>query len=110
MKGAAAFAVAIAVANTAHAEPVTFWSPGSSGGTSCATWLSNYVQEAAGGQWVLGFFTGANAHNNRNHFVGHSTDSAGLVAEVKAACQAAPSETVQATTFKVYYKLQAERR
>ena len=68
------------------------------------------MQEAAGGEWILGFVTGANAYNDQYHYVGHTTDSAGLIAEVRLACQATPSDTVQAVTFRVYVRLQKDRR
>jgi hypothetical protein len=107
---AASLVLALAIGCPARAETTQFWSPGSSGGTSCATWLSNPVQEAAGAEWILGFVTGANAYNDRYHYVGRTTDSAGLIAEVRLACQAAPADTVQAVTFRVYVRLQNDRR
>ena len=87
-----------------------FWFPASAGGTSCATWLSHKDQEIAGGQWVLGLWTGLNVNNPRNGMVGRSTDGAGIVAEVKLACQQAPSETLIATTLKTYHRLETEGR
>lgn len=42
--------------------------------------------------------------------VGESTDGAGIVGEVKLACQAAPSKTVVEVTLETYQRFKAENR
>jgi hypothetical protein len=69
---------------------------------SCAHWLSlpNKVEE--GNAWLLGYWSGENSMNPRNHKVGDSTDGDALIAEVKKICQAEPSTTFANAVDRVY--------
>lgn len=81
---------------------------------SCATWLSTSANENAGRHWILGFWSGKNMEaalaGGRMGRVGESTDGAGIVGEVKLACQAAPSKTLIAVTLETYERFKAENR
>ena len=70
------------------------------GQQSCATWLSDEQQLLFGKWWIWGFWSGLNGA--RGGGVGHSTDAAGLVGEIKLLCEANPSEMLIDATFKTY--------
>lgn len=90
----------------AHAEGA--WSVGR-GNDSCATWLSSPAQEAAGRDYVLGFWTGLNiAAPTGFHGVGSSTDIPGIVGEVKRICGLSPSSSLIVATM-IAYRLIRER-
>ena len=62
----------------------TAWAVG--GDISCATWMQD---ESSGRLWIWGYWTGRNIEALKS--VGSSTDSNGLVAEIRLICKAEPS-------------------
>lgn len=105
MSGAAALIAALALA---AAEPAQQSSYAWGGQQSCATWLSNEGQRAAGNWWILGFWSGLNVQSNG--FVGHTTDTNGLIGEVKLYCEASPSTNLITAVTKVYLRFKAQGR
>jgi hypothetical protein len=77
---------------------------------SCATWLASPEMENYGKAWIGGFWTGANASNAKNHFVGHTTDANGIFAEIEQGCATAPSVTLMNITSALYLRFEKENR
>jgi hypothetical protein len=61
------------------------------GRMSCAYWISTPAREAEGGNWLMGYWTGANSMNRSNHLVGAHTDGEAIIAEVRKRCVEEPS-------------------
>ncbi|MDP3406593.1 MAG: hypothetical protein Q8S03_18030 [Brevundimonas sp.] len=82
--------------------------------TSCASWLETPSNEAQGYQWIIGFWSGRNIEASfaGREFaqVGHSTDSAGIVGEVRLVCQASPSKSLAGATIETFNRFKAENR
>ena len=81
------------------------------GGTqSCAAWLATPQSETEGRWWLAGFWSGRNMQNGDNGRVGSSTDSEGIVGEIKRICQAEPSALLITVAGRVYVEMDRERR
>ena len=81
------------------------------GGTqSCAAWLATPASEAEGRWWLAGFWSGRNMQNGANGRVGSSTDSEGVLGEIKRICQAEPSLQLLTAAARVYVTMDKERR
>jgi hypothetical protein len=82
------------------------------GRLSCAHWLSTPETKRAGIDWILGYWSGANAWRHPgSNTVGSSTDGEGILAEVNKECAAHPSEALIWAANAVYQMLdRAERR
>lgn len=105
MSGAAVLLASIALAASGPTQgSANVWG----GDQSCATWLSNQTERAAGNWWVWGFWSGLNAQVAGN--VGHSTDANGIIGEVKLYCDTAPSTTLISATNQVYKRFKAAGR
>ena len=76
------------------------------GNISCASWLQNSVMEAAGDDWVQGFWSGANAALQAQ--TGHSTDGVGVLGEVKLECEAHPSEQLFDAAVTLYVRFRGQ--
>ncbi len=76
------------------------------GRRSCATWQQNPRTVSEGEVWIFGFWSALNIANPANHLVGRDTDSAGVVGEVKKACDAHPSATLSDVILDVYHRLE----
>ena len=99
---------------TAHAETTepTIRIMGLGAG-SCATWLQNPTTKIRGEEWVLGFLSGANVYSSKaghSGMVSHSTDPAGLIAEVKKFCDREPSNSLLNAAGSVYFRFQKDNR
>lgn len=76
------------------------------GGKSCATWIGESgVKKVVMNSWILGFWTGLNAANTLSHRIGRSTDSEGVLGEVRLYCTSHPSEAILMATAEVYGQL-----
>lgn len=64
------------------------------GTKTCATWLLNKESEAVGNSWVLGYWSGLNTMNLKNHGVGDGLRESQLLGEIKRRCLLSPSDTV----------------
>ena len=81
------------------------------GGTqSCAAWLATAESEAEGRWWLVGFWSGRNMQNGTNGRVGASTDSEGVIGEIRRVCQAEPSLLLINAAGRVYVAMDKERR
>jgi hypothetical protein len=81
------------------------------GGTqSCAAWLATPGAETEGRWWIAGFWTGRNMQNGGNGQVGSSTDSEGIIGEIKRICQAEPSLLLINVAARIYVEMDRERR
>lgn len=98
----------VAAAQNAREEDGLFWIWG--GQNSCATWLSSDEARAFGNEWIAGYWSGLNAHNDRNHMVGRNTDFQGIIGEIELLCRAEPSERISRVTGRVYVRLEDEGR
>lgn len=98
-----------ALAASSGEEDVRFWRPASSGGVSCATWLSSVRQEEAGNEFVAGLWTGLNLAGP-NHLVGRTTDREGILGEVRLRCRAEPSEALDAMAYRTYFEMRKAGR
>jgi len=78
------------------------------GRLSCASWTGNPMTETDTHGWILGYWTGLNMYNSTNHVVGASTDSQGIVGEVRRVCLAQPSKRLFRAISDVYERLMAE--
>jgi len=101
-------ATLIALVALAAAEPTQQSSYIWGGQQSCATWLSNEAQKAAGSWWVWGYWSGLNVQSNGA--VGRSTDANGVIGEVKLYCENAPSTSLINATTQVYLRFKAQGR
>lgn len=72
------------------------------GTETCATWLLTKDSEAAGNNWVLGYWSGLNTMNTKNHGVGDGLRQSQVLGEVKRQCLAAPTATVANTVEGIY--------
>jgi hypothetical protein len=86
------------------AEPVEVTTAGF-GRSSCASWKED---EAAGTNWLLGYWTGRNIEGLRK--VGTSTDGNGIIEEVRLICNAQPSLRLMDATTQVYQRFMSEGR
>lgn len=77
---------------------------------SCSDWLKSPETQAAGNEWVLGFWTGQNVRNVRDHEVGRTTDGEGILNEVKTQCAATPDERLASVAGRVYVNFERDRR
>lgn len=78
------------------------------GSISCATaWQPENAR--ASSDWVLGLWSGRNFEGSSS-MVGASTDQAGIVGEVKLACEKAPSDSLVHATIEVYNAMRATHR
>lgn len=59
--------------------------------------------------WIFGFWTGL-SYGTGNVNVGRSTDSLGIVAEIKASCLKTPSELLSIHTMVVFDSFQERGR
>ena len=76
---------------------------------SCATAdTSITVSGNAISYWILGFWSGMN--NALGKQIGRTTDTAGLLGEVKLYCDAHPSATVTEASLMTYLKFETEHR
>ena len=91
----------LASASWTGAEEITYFSFGV-GTTSCAKWLSSPDHQAEGDGWVGGFWSGLNANNFHNHFVGAHSDAYAIWGEVRKICLGEPSTTLAEASFRVY--------
>lgn len=81
------------------------------GGTeSCSAWLATPVSETEGRWWIAGFWSGRNMQNSSNARVGSSTDSEGIIGEIRRVCQAEPSLLLINAAGRVYVEMDRERR
>jgi len=74
------------------------------GNDSCASWLSSRPTLEEGTAWIMGFWSGLNAFDTRNHLVGVTTDGPAIVAETKLVCEKEPSTILKEATGLVYYR------
>ena len=91
-----------------HPHDVQAWGYGLT--ASCATWLSSSESRAVGNEWILGYWTGQNVRNVRDHEVGRSSDANGILNEVKTLCDAAPGERLASVAGRVYVNFERDRR
>lgn len=89
----------------AAAQPVYTLGQGT---RSCASWATNPVTDFGTKSWILGYWSGLNAANARNHIVGATTDGAGIWAVVKAKCDAEPSKALLWAVMQAYQDMQAK--
>jgi hypothetical protein len=81
------------------------------GGTeSCAAWLATPASETEGRWWIAGFWSGRNMQNGPNGRVGSSSDSEGIIGEIKRVCQAEPSLLLISAAGRVYVAMDRDRR
>ena len=80
-----------------------------SGTSSCATWLATEADEAAGSNWLLGFWSGSNVRNS-NGLVGRSTDYLGVIAIAKKDCLEDPAATLVTVAIRTYNRFASEGR
>ena len=81
------------------------------GGTqSCASWLSTPANEEEGRWWLVGFWSGRNMQNGDNGRVGSSTDSEGIIGEVKRICAGEPSLQLITAAGRVYVEMERDQR
>jgi len=81
------------------------------GGTqSCAAWLATPASETEGQWWIVGFWSGRNMQNGSNGRVGSSTDSEGIIGEIRRVCQVEPSLLLINAAGRVYVEMDRERR
>ncbi|WP_293400391.1 hypothetical protein [Phenylobacterium sp.] len=78
------------------------------GASSCASWQRSAESQAAGLQWIAGYWSGLNAMAEGK--VGHSTDVEGLVMEVANVCATEPSLTLSHAVARVYIRLREAGR
>jgi hypothetical protein len=64
------------------------------GTKTCATWLLNKDSEAVGNSWVLGYWSGLNTMNLKNHGVGDGLRESQVLGEIKRQCLLSPAATV----------------
>lgn len=95
-----AFAFSALLASGARAEQVTIFGIGLS---SCAYWLSTPMRENEGMAWLLGYWSGVNAVNQKTHMVGASTDGEAIIAEIRKRCVAEPSTRMSDAVAITYY-------
>lgn len=72
------------------------------GNLSCATWLSTSANRQQGNDWLLGFWSGINGYGSPGGIVGHTTDSLGIISEVKKVCNNEPSLALIYATARTY--------
>ena len=81
------------------------------GGTqSCAAWLATPASDTEGRWWIAGYWSGRNMQNGARGQVGSSTDSEGIIGEIRRACQAEPSLLLITAAARVYVEMDRERR
>lgn len=73
--------------------------------SSCARWTSDPVIELGVKSWILGYWSGMNALDPVNRFVGQSSDGAGIVALVRRECNSDPSTKLLIATDRAYQKM-----
>jgi hypothetical protein len=108
----AALIVALMLPSLAWAQDATIYAYGDGNG-SCASWLANRTSERIGSEWILGYWTGRNVSADvadGNGMVGSTTDTLGIIAEVKLVCEAEPSKSLLNAADEVYRRMQSDRR
>src|SRR5262245_6128010 len=81
------------------------------GGTqSCASWLATPASETEGRWWIVGFWSGRNMQNADHSRVGSSTDSEGIIGEIRRVCQAEPSLLLINAAGRVYVEMERQSR
>jgi hypothetical protein len=81
------------------------------GGTeSCAAWLATPASETEGRWWIAGFWSGRNMQNGANGRVGSSTDSEGVIGEIRRVCVAEPTLLLITAAGRIYVEMDRERR
>lgn len=96
---------ALLFATTADAQ-AQYYSLGR-GNRSCAIWLSSPTEEAIGGNYIQGMWTGLNAFNSKGMtMTGSKTDTPGILAEVKKVCTDAPSMPLVDAVLTAYVRVQ----
>ena len=95
-------------AATPQADGRSIWTIG--GTQSCAAWLSTPTSETEGRWWIVGFWSGRNMQNASNGRVGSSTDSEGIIGEIKRVCEMEPSLLLINAAGRVYVEMDRERR
>jgi hypothetical protein len=93
------------VARAQEAQQTWILAPGS---ISCATYMSRHQRDVE--IYILGYWSGLNVKNDRNHMVGSTTDAPGIIAEVRLTCTQEPSITVWEAINRVYWRMDAARR
>ena len=104
---------AILFALPAQAAPASdsgraIWTVG--GTQSCAAWLANASSETEGRWWIVGFWSGRNMQNGSNGRVGATTDSEGIIGEIRRVCQAEPSLLLINAAGRVYVEMDRDGR
>ena len=81
------------------------------GGTqSCAAWLATPTSETEGRWWIAGYWSGRNMQNAARGQVGSSTDSEGIIGEIRRMCLAEPSLLLINAAARVYVEMDRDRR
>lgn len=73
---------------------------------SCASAGERVINDVTINYWILGFWTGMNTATASQ--VGRSTDTKGVLGEVKLYCDAHPSATITEATTVTYQRLKSE--
>jgi hypothetical protein len=95
-----------ATSSAGAATPLTAaWQVGI-GRMSCAHWLSSPQSASEGEVWIMGYWTGVNVVNDKNHMVGSHTDADAIFGETKKICTNEPSSVLSDAVARVYYQFQ----
>ena len=86
----------------------TIWTIG--GTQSCAAWLATPASETEGRWWIAGFWSGRNMQNGAYGRVGSSTDSEGIIGEIKRVCQSEPTLLLINAAGRVYVEMDRARK
>ncbi|MBA3510396.1 hypothetical protein [Sphingomonas sp.] len=81
---------------------------GTNEAVSCATAFSTEASENAVASWLTGYWSGLNV--GRGLAVGSTTDSNGILREVKLDCQKTPSATLHHSAHQTYNRMRANKR
>lgn len=87
--------------NSAAAERVPVHVFGA-GYYSCAAWLQDAAHLRDGQSWVLGYWSGLNAHTPGGGVVGSNTDGPAILEEVRRICEREPSTDLIDATNRQY--------
>lgn len=91
-----------------HPHDIQAWGYGTT--ATCKTWLTSSESRAAGNEWVLGYWTGQNVRNVRDHEVGRTSDASGILNEVQSLCRANPGEPLASAAGRAYVNFERARR
>jgi hypothetical protein len=83
---------------------------GASAITAAPSLSNGLAVESAGENWIWGFWSGLNDFSITNRMVGHTTDAAGLMGEVKKVCGEHPSKDLFQAVREVYDVIAAQHR